>query len=303
MAHIKLSLPVLEGFGGGDIFIVGDPSTEWGKQTAYQLGGQYLGGSIGAAVNAAVTSKGTLILVGPGTYTLTSTNLLQITKHNIYIKAAYVNPVSPTVVITSSLADTVEVDADNITFEGIEFKAGADACTNLIDVSDTVASSGLTVKNCVFNPNGKATVKAINLADATYAASRILVEQCTFLTGFDTAAINVGVLGIPNGVIRRNAFQITNAKVAIALADTTAVATGYGFRIYENDFLGADATADEVGISIAGTEDITGIGLIRNNYFAYTAAAAITIDKISKSEINNYYGDATTGGVIVNPGT
>ena len=58
-----------------------------------------------------------------------------------------------------------------------------------------------------------------------------------------------------------------------------------------------------MGITIAGTENTTGAGIITRNMFAYMAAAAVTIDKLSLSEVNNYYGDAATGGVLVDPGT
>src|SRR5436190_14671959 len=113
MSYVQPSIPVLEGFGGGDLIVVGDPTTAWGDQAAKQLGGVYLGGSLQAAHDAAVTSKGTTILIGPGTYTLTAA--LAITKNNITFKAAIVNPIAPTVTITSSLADTVQVDSNYIT--------------------------------------------------------------------------------------------------------------------------------------------------------------------------------------------
>ncbi len=95
-----------------------------------------------------------------------------------------------------------------------------------------------------------------------------------------------------------------NSGKGIALADTGAFATGKGYVIEHNDFTPFDATGDEVGIFIAGTEDTTGVGIIRNNYFSYGGSAlSITQDKVSKSEVNNYTGDAATGGTLVDPGT
>lgn len=299
MASLKLALPVLDGYGAGDVFVVADPSTKWGLRAAEVLGGVYLGGSLQAAHDACETGKLTTVLIGPGTYTLTSA--LAITKANIKFKAVVVNETNPTVIITSSLADTVQVDANNISFEGIEFKAGADACTNLIDVADVAAVAGLEIRNCVFNPDGKATVRAINAADATFAMSKSLIENNKFLIGFDGAAINIGVRGMGNSVIKNNLFQITAAKVAIALADTTAFATGYGYQIIENDFIGADATGDEVAISVAGTEDTTGTGIIRGNNTSYCAAASFTQDKFDKSVVFNYTGSAGNGGALIDP--
>lgn len=298
MAYVQPSANVLSGYPARELLIVADPSTAWGQAAAAKLGGQYLGGSIQAAHDAATTGRGTTVLIGPGTYTLTSA--LAITKTDIEFVAADINPVKPTVIVTSSLADTVQVDAANIAFDGIEFKAGADACTNLIDVADGAAVTGLEVRHCVFNPNGKATVVAINAADATYAVSHALIEDNTFLIGFDGAAINVGALGLGNSKIRRNHFQVTAAKVGIALADTSAFATGYGLQILDNEVLGADATGDEVFVSIAGTEDTTGALVIARNMLCYMAAAAVTQDKLDKSVVFNYVASGN-GGALVDP--
>jgi hypothetical protein len=302
MAYVQPSVSILESYGASELLIVADPSTEWGKKAAEKYGGSVpVLSTLQAAHSAATSGRGTVILVGPGTYTLTSA--LAITKTDLVFKAAYTSRVNPRVIVTSSLADTVQIDASNVVVEGIEFKAGADACTNLIDVADTAAVAGLEIRNCVFNPNGKATVKGINIADATFAMTRSIIEDNTFLLGFDSGDIVVGVLGIGDSIVRNNILQITGAKTGISLADTTAFATGYGYAIYDNYFIGGDATGDEVGITVAGTEDTTAVGIIAKNYFSYCAAAAITIDKVSESQINNYVGDAGTGGTLVDPGT
>lgn len=302
MAHIKLSLPVLEGFGPGKLFIVADQTTDYGQEAAKQLGGQYLGSDLVAAEAACVDGRGDTILIGPGVYTLTTK--LTCTKDDVTFIAAKYNPTAPTVKITSSLADTVEVEADNVTFKGIEFEAGDNACANLINVADTVAVNGLTIEGCVFDPNGKATVLAIAAIDATYAMTGARIVNNTFLKGFDTTIISIGVLGMANSVIEGNFFQVLAAKTGIALADTSAFATGYGARIRRNEFLGGDATGDEVGIAIAGTENTTGAVMITENIFGYSAAAAVTADKITGSIVLNYTAtDQSSGGALVDPST
>lgn len=298
MANIKQSLPVLDGYGSGKLFIVGKFGSDFAAEADRLFPNEFLGEDLIAAVAACVDGRGDTILVGPGTYTLTT--VLNIQKDDVTIKAAHVNPVSPTVKITSSLADTVEVEADHVRFEGIEFEAGADACTNLINVADTVAVVGFEVENCVFDPNGKASVIAIGAADATYAMTQARITNNVFLKGFDTAAINIGVLGMGNSLIENNFFQITAAKVGIALADTTAFATGYGARVQDNTFLGADATGDEVGVSVAGTENTTGAVVFLRNLFVSCAAASITADKLTGTIINNYtVTDQGSGGALL----
>lgn len=256
---------------------------------------------VNEAITASTASQGDIIIVSPGTYTIT-TKLSP--KKDTTIMAGYQsNPRHPSVVFSSSLADTMEIELDNSSVVGIEFLAASNDCTNLINIADTVAVSGFSVKNCVFNGADKTSVVGINASDGTYGVERMHISGSLFrdLTGTHLA---IGVLGMAYSWIHNNQFAIDIAAgTAISLDDTGAFAVGKGFVIENNDFTGIDATADEVGITIAGTENTTGAGIIRNNWFSYIAAAAITVDKISLGTVWNYYGDAATGGVLVDPGT
>jgi len=257
----------------------------------------------GATLAAAIANgaAGDTIIIASGTYTLTAS---LVPKARQVFRAAVINGRKPRVIIKSSaIADLIQVDVDNVEFHGIEFQAGDDTCDNLVDYADGAASAGLTFNKCVFNGADKVSVVGINDNDATFAGTNLTVVNCLFrdLTG---TCIRIGVLGFAYSYIGYNQFALdVNSGVGISLADTTAFATGKGYVIEHNDVTGFDATADEVFITIAGTEDTTGAGIIRNNYGAYVAAAMITIDKLSKSEVNNYYGDAATGGTLVDPGT
>jgi len=254
--------------------------------------------SIGAAISAG--AAGDTIVIAPGTYTVTSAI---VPKARMTFKAAVINPRCPSVIITGNIADVVQVDVDNVKFVGIEFLAAGNTADNLVDVADAAAVRGLEFWFCTFNGADKTSVVGINAADATFALVGLFMRHCLFrdLTG---TPINIGALGFAYSDIEACQIAIdVDSGTGIALADTTAFATGKGYRIVNNDFTGFDATGDEVGITIAGTENTTGAGIIRNNFFAFIAAAAITIDKLSKSEVNNYVGDAATGGTLVDPGT
>ena len=257
--------------------------------------------TIADAITASVAGRGDTILIAPGTYTITSA--LVPKANTSFIAMRNSNPRYKTVSIQGAIADMVQIDVDDTYWEGIEFKATGAATNNIIDIADTVAVNGVVFNNCVFHGNDQTSVVGINLTDAAFATTGLVVKECLFrdLTG---TLLNVGVLGMPYAYISYNQFAIDiDSGVGIALADTAAFATGKGYVIEHNTFTGFDATANEVGITIAGTENTTGAGIIRNNYFAYMAAAAITIDKLSLSEVNNYYGDAATGGTLVDPGT
>ena len=255
--------------------------------------------SIAAAISAA--AAGDTIIIAPGTYTITAALSPKARQHLV---AAIICPRAPTVSITSTtLADLMDVDVAGTRFTGLEFLGGNAANNNLVNIASVSSVSGVVFDRCVFNGADKTSLVGILATHATNTLTGLTVIDCLFrdLTG---TCISIGVQGMPYALIAYNQFAIdVNSGVGIALADTTAFATGKGYVIEHNDFTGFDATADEVGITIAGTEDTTGAGIIRNNYFAYMAAAAVTIDKLSKSEVNNYYGDAATGGTLVDPGT
>lgn len=256
--------------------------------------------TIGQAITKG--AAGDNIIIGPGTYTITSA-LVPLAR--MLFKAAIIDPRAPTVVITGNIADLVQVDVSGVRFVGLEFKASGATADNLIDVADTAAVAGMLCYACVFNGNDQTSVVGINNADASTAGTQLRIIDCLFrdLTG---TALNVGALGFAYSMVRDCQFAIdANSATGISLADTTAFDTGKGYVIKNNDFTGFDATGNEVGITLAGTENATGAGIIRNNYFAYVGVGggAITIDILSPSEVNNYAGDAATGGTLVDPGT
>lgn len=251
--------------------------------------------TIATAISSA--AAGDTIVIAPGTYTITAA---LVPKARQTFQASVIRPRTPTVSITGSVADLVQVDVSGCVFIGIEFLAAADAVANLVDIADAAAVSGCVFDGCVFNGADKASVDGINLTDASFATTGLVVTNCLFrdLTG---SGIDVGALGMPYAVIQYNQFALdANSATGIALADTTAFATGKGYIIDSNIFTGFDATGDELGITIAGTADTTGAGIISRNLGAYVAAAFITQDKLVKSEVNNYAG-STAGGTLVDP--
>lgn len=256
--------------------------------------------TINAAITASTAGRGDTIIIAPGTYTET---VMAPKAHTIFRAAVY-NALRPSVIISSVAADMVTIDVDGVQFYGIEFKAANDSVANIVDIADTASVDGILFDGCVFNGNDKATCVGIQADDGTFILTRLSVTNCTFrdLTG---TMIDIGVKGFAYSYIAYNRFcHDANSAVGIALADTSAFATGKAWVIEHNDFLPFDATGDEVGISIAGTENTTGCGIIRNNYFSYSAAAtAVTIDKLGAATINNYVAAATGGGTLVTTGT
>lgn len=258
--------------------------------------------SIGAAISAAVATRGDSVVIAPGTYTITSA---LAPKAFMTFRAAVINPQAPSVSIRGNIANLMTVDVNGARFVGVEFRATGSTAKDLIALAATTAiTGGVTFEDCVFNGNDQTAatpngVAAIQLTNGSNATTGLVVRRCLF-RDLGKTCVDVGVLGMPYAKIEDNVFAIdTAAGIGIALADTAAYATGKGYTIRNNEFIGPSATTSTtVGIVIAGTVRTTGQGIIRNNFFASCADAAVTVDKIPDGVINNYYGN-NAGGVLI----
>ena len=244
----------------------------------------------------------------PGTYTVATASLPLTPLANTSLIAAIPSYI-PNVIITDdaggSDTDLMDVEVDNFTMDGIMLKAGHNDVDRLMKVADTATLEGLNIYNCWFDANGKTTVNGISAVDGTFILTGLDLQN----TNFEECNISLasGVLGFKNSRVISNYFDLQDAgagDIGISLADTSALATGYRFWVHDNWFLGpVDGGSDGVGIVIAGTENTTAMGLLARNHFAFCNVASITADKISKGMVNNYVGDAGTGGTIVSPGS
>ncbi len=257
-----------------------------------------------ASMATALTASaaGDNFIIAPGSYTI-SASFVPLANQSFI--AAISHPRKPTVIfLSASIADLVQVDVSGTRWFGIELQAGDATCDNLMDIADAAAVTSILIDTCVFNGADQTSVVGLQADDATFAVTNMVVRNCVFrnLTG---TMLDIGVKGMAYSYIGYNTFvHEANSQKGIALADTTTFIIGKAWVIEHNNFLPFDATGDEVGISIAGTEDTTGAGLIKNNYFSYSVAGtAVTIDKLGKATINNYVAAATGGGTIVTTGT
>ncbi len=252
------------------------------------------------------SAAGDTIVIANGTYTQSAADEPLTPKANqIWMAAVPSYGGIPNVIITGTAEVTVvDIEVSGVVFKDIMFQADDDAVTQIIDIAETATVTGLTFLDCMFDANGKATVVGINADDGTFILTGLVVRGCRFADC--NTGINIGVLGFAYSRIEDNVFDMIDnggGDVGIALADTSAAATGYGFWIRDNLFIGPpDAGRDAVAITVAGTEDTTAIGGITKNMMAYVTAAGVTIDKIGFSTIQNYTGDAT-GGLLMDVGS
>jgi hypothetical protein len=252
------------------------------------------------------SAAGDTICIAPGTYTQTAADQPLTPKaQQIWRAAVPCYGGIPSVIITGTAeATVVDIEVSGVVFMDIMFQADNAAVTQLIDVAETATVTGLTFKDCMFDANGMATVVGINADDGTFILTGLVVDGCRFADC--NTGINIGVLGMAYSRIVNSVFDMIDAgggDVGIALADTSGAATGYGYWISDNLFIGPpDAGKDAVAITVAGTEDTTAIGGITKNMMSYVAVAGVTIDKVGFSSIQNYTGDAT-GGLLMDVGS
>lgn len=261
--------------------------------------------SIGAAITAAVATRGDTVVIAPGTYTITSA---LAPKAFMTFMAAVVNPQAPSVSIRGNLATLVNVDVNGCRFIGIEFRATGTTNRDLVRLADTTAiTGGVTFEDCVFHGADIAQGASVNgvaglwAGDPTNAVTGLVVRRCLF-RDLGKTQLEIGAGGAPYAKIEDNLFAIdTNLGWGINIEDSTAFGTAKGYVIRNNEFIGPDSTtASQVGIRLVGTINATAAGMIRTNYFAYCVPAAITQGVSSSSIINNYAGNGA-GGILVDP--
>lgn len=259
--------------------------------------------TIGAAITASVATRGDTIVIAAGTYTITT---VLAPKAFTTFRAAIINPQAPSVSIRGNLTNLVTVDVDGVRFIGVEFRATGTTNRDLIALSTTTAiTGGVTFEDCVFHgadqtgplTNGVAGLRI----GATNAVNGLVVRRCLF-RDLGKTDIDIGVAGAAYAKIEDNTFAIdTNLGFGISIESTAAFATGKGYIIRNNEFIGPDATTtSQVGIRLVGTLNTTAAGMIRTNYFAFCVPAAVTQGVLSGSIIENYSGTGA-GGILVDP--
>ncbi|MAF24328.1 hypothetical protein CL634_01895 [bacterium] len=266
-------------------------------------------------------SAGDTIVLGPGTHSVdvSAAALIPLTDMR-FVAAIAPKGGKPSTIVTADADDgvnLVEIDVDGVVFEGIEFLlvAGGTTALKLLSVAQTTAVNGLTLKDCWFNLNSvdAASVMAIAANDATNAITGLVVKNCRFTGGDGTTGqisyVQVGVGGLLKSVVEECTFELESADAdcyGLDFLDNAAAANkSYGTVIRNNSFFGPlDGGEDGVGIFFAAamTEKEI-IALIHNNYFSYCSATPVTVDKMNKGVVNNYVGDNTAGGILVDPGT
>jgi len=258
------------------------------------------------AAARSASAAGDTVIVAPGTYTVdVGTASLAPKANQTWMAGMPALGGAPTVIIIADADDNanapVAVDVDGVVFRDLEFRLVAGGTTALycMDAGQTSAVRGLTFDGCWFNMNSVdgAGVIAARFNDGTNAITGLLMRNCHFIGGDATTNqsvyIDVGVGGLPDGLITGNSFALESADgdaLAIRFLDPGAAAKSYAVRIIDNLFIGAsDGGDDAIPIEFAGamTEDEI-VGVIADNTFAHCGPEPITLAKMDGGIVNNW---------------
>jgi len=255
--------------------------------------------TLAGANTLATAGNGDIIVVLPGTYTLTAT--LSPKKYTRWVPAI-LRGSYPTVLVTGNIASLVDVEVDGVQFDGFGFTSGGNTNTSLILVANTANVLSFSLTRCYLDAGSTTTSYAINATAAATSMRYATIGWNLFTDTFNTAAIGIGANGMRGTDIIVNRIGVKATCTGINLADTTAITVGKWARIAWNTFqqaLGAAST--DKAITIAGTQHTTAEVAIHDNRSVYLAAAGTTQAKINYAIIENFGGDVATGGTLWAP--
>lgn len=235
--------------------------------------------TIDYAVGRCTANKGDLILVMPGhAETVSAAGGLDLDVAGITIYGVGNGSLQPTVTLDTTANADVDVDAANITVEGLNFVAGFADIAAAIDVN----ADDFTLRRCRLTAGGANLNAKIWVQDAAAGGSdRITIEDC-YCNDVDAANTHfVNFAGTGDGHIVRNNTLIGDfGTMCIGGAGvvTNAVIVG-------NVISNAAATNDSC-INFAATA--TGICMFNHACGAAAQANGITATAMAISQ--NYYG-------------
>lgn len=219
--------------------------------------------SIDYAVSLCTADKGDVIIVMPGhTEEVTAAAGLDLDVAGIHVFGVGNGTLMPKVRLSTIATADVDVDAANITVEGIHFVAAVADITAAIDVNAT----NFTLRRCKFTEEEATENALIWVQDAAAAGSDFLTIEDCFCIDQDAANTHfVNFAGTPTGcVVRRNVLIGDWGTAAIGGAGVVVNC------VVADNYISNAATDNDSCINFAATAT----GLCINNRVGSEAAQA-----------------------------
>ncbi|AEA45632.1 T9SS type A sorting domain-containing protein [Fluviicola taffensis] len=237
--------------------------------------------TIAHAISVAIDEDS--VIVYPGSYALTS--VLNIGQDGLVLTASDVND-KP--VITTNQANIIDVNAEDVTVNGFEFRMGLTNATGIKGVVSTASN----FNNLKVSKNDFISTAALDLEGMVWSAFAVQLTSATGEidtveitdNGITTAATNLNVFGRgfylgsgsangPGGLIANNQIQayyaIQTANIATDLTVESNDINGISmfsaplnnslFDVYDNTFSGANMNTNMTSDSLYAVVEIRGI--------------------------------------------
>lgn len=254
-------------------------------------GVQRVYGTIDAAIDSCVASRGDMIFVLPGhTESIGNATALLCDKAGVTIQGLGSGALRPTITLGTAITATIPVTAANVTIDNMIIDlTGFDNITAGI----TPTAANFTLSNC-FVITGNVTNQAALAMLTTAAASRLKLINNEFIGTTDAGtAAAVRIVGGNEHVIKGNRFfgAYTTTLGAIDNATTACL------RVQVSDNFIQNATAAS---SVAMTFQAASTGVIANNRMQVLAGTAPIVGAAMSWAGGNYYAAtiATAGTLI-----
>ena len=235
-----------------------------------------------AAISAATTSNGDMIVLMPGHAETTSA--IAHSKAGIKVLGLGYGGNRPTLTATTGATDLVDVTGANNMWENIIFVGAASGCTSLF----SVAADDNTWKNCVFMHAATPVVSFIMTSGA-----RSKWDGCRWLGTANGPTISIRFDPVATNGLKD--CEIVNCIFNYAAygLDTAAIAGGTdglaeGIVIANNIFVGMDLCA----VDFASSSAAACRGIITDNYASSHGAISIA-DIIDPSSLGMVWNQAT----------
>lgn len=234
--------------------------------------------SVDYAIGLCTADKNDVILVMPGhAETITNTARWTVDVAGVTIKGLGNGTNRPRVTVSSSAAADVDIDAANVTVEGIDFLANFADITALIDVN----ADGFTCRNCRFFEQTNLNFLVCIQDAAAGGSDFITVEDCVAFCPDAANTHFVNFAGTGDGhIVRRNILVGDWGTTAIGGAGVIT-----NCYIVDND-ISNKATDNDACINLAATAT----GIVMRNMACGGAAQANGITATGTAQAENYYG-------------
>jgi len=235
--------------------------------------------TIDYAVGRCTANRGDVIYVMPGhSETVSGAAGIDFDVAGITVIGLGTGDKQPRIDFTATTS-TVEVNADNITLQNLNFHANISGV--VVGLSVLTLATDLLVSECVFDVETTTTDEFVIAINVGVGCSRLVVENCIMDMGLGGAAAAIKFVGATAGATIKNNRIVGDYSLAL-ISGITTLST----EIYVHDNFLMNGGAGNIG-TVACMVLLTGTtGAFWNNKFVTNVTAAVTAAVAADTMVN-----------------